>query len=222
MATCAPNIFIPASQVESENPTSKDKPKKKGFARCIKRMTRTFRTSKTSKKSANLDDNVSIATNPLEKQVPSNTDNKEERKVSFEEAHGDSKEKTNICDRLGKNVKEEENSKTDQNEKISSTEYQDSPKSSSTKSRFHIICSHNDLHTFDLMQKNSRKPLRYTGSIKYDGPKSIGRILHEERNANERKGTIKNESMKEMKFSKDERLNFECSSFIDVSESHTR
>ena len=227
---CSPNISVPATTVESENVSSKDKPKKKGFARCIKRMTRTFRTTKTTKKSANLDEKLSMPANPLGKQITKDDDNVQERKVSFEEANGESKDTRNISGRLKNKINEEQTvdviNKTiskERKEKIISTDFQDSPNLSNTKSRFHIICSHNDLHSFDVMQKNSARPIRYTGSIKYDGPRSIERVLHEKRKANERKSIIKNGSMKEIKFAKDESgLNFECSSFIDESDSHTR
>ena len=220
-----------ASQLESENVSSKDKPKKSGFSRCIKRMTRTFRTSKTKKKSANLDEQMSIPANSLEKQKPKCNDNVEERKVSFGKTDCESKDELKgTSDTLDKELKKKQTTEIIYNinsketkEKITTTEHQDSPNLSYTKNRFHIICSHNDLHSFDLMQKNSARPVRYTGSIKYEGPRSLERILHEKQKANGRRGIIKNGSMKEIKFAKDESgLNFECSSFIDQSETQTR
>ena len=219
------------SQLEPENVSSRDKTKKSGFSRCIKRMTRTFRTSKTKKKSANLDEQSFPLAKSLEKQVPMETDNVEERKVSFEDTPCVSIDGVkNIFDKSEENQDEKKkadmicklNSK-ESKKKVVSTEYQDSPKLSHTKSRFHIICSHNDLHSFDLTQKNSARPIRYTGSIKYEGPKSLGRILQEKRKSDGKRGIMKNGSMKEITFAQDENeINLESSSFLDDSGSRTR
>ena len=224
--------LVKDSQLESENVSSRDKPKKSGFSRCIKRMTRTFRTSKTKKSSDNLDEQSFQPSNSLEKQVPIETDNVEERKVSFEDTTHESIDGVKTV--LDKSSEENQDEKQKANKihkinskeskkKVVSTEYQYSPKLSHTKSRFHIICSHNDLHTFDLMQNNSERPIRYTGSIKYEGSKSLGRILQEKRKADGIKSIIKNGSMKEITFAKDENeINLESSSFLGDSESQTR